>query len=66
MAYLSTAQSLRPARRSIFALIGDLTALYRQRRELAQMSDVELSDIGLTRAQAEAEAARPIWDFPRR
>ncbi len=66
MAYLSTAQSLRPARRSVFALIGDLAALYRQRRQLAQMSDLELSDIGVTRAQARAEADRSIWDLPRR
>lgn len=66
MAYLSSAQSLRPARRSVFALIADLTALHRQRRQLTRMSDAELADIGVTRPQAEAESIRPIWDQPRR
>lgn len=34
------------------------------RRALAKLSAEQLADIGLTRAQAEEEAARPLWDAP--
>jgi uncharacterized protein YjiS (DUF1127 family) len=33
----------------------------RQRRELRRMSDRELKDIGLSRVDAEREAAKPFW-----
>jgi uncharacterized protein YjiS (DUF1127 family) len=39
-------------------------SLARQRRALADLDDHILRDVGLTRAQAEAEADRPIWDAP--
>ncbi len=32
-----------------------------QRRQLAQLDDRALDDIGVSRAQAEAEAAKPFW-----
>ena len=35
------------------------------RKHLITLDDARLSDIGLTRAQAMAEAARPLWDVPR-
>ena len=35
-----------------------------QRRRLARLDDAQLADIGLTRAQATAEARRPFWDLP--
>ena len=35
-----------------------------QRQALARLDDRTLADIGLTRAQAQAEASRPIWDIP--
>ncbi len=38
--------------------------LLRSRRQLNTLSDAQLCDIGITRAQAEAEAARPVWDAP--
>lgn len=38
--------------------------LYRQRRALASMDKAQLMDLGLTREEAEIEAARPIWDAP--
>ena len=38
--------------------------LSRQRRELAGLSDAILKDIGLSRADALREAARPFWDDP--
>ena len=36
----------------------------RQRRRLASLDDAALADIGLTRSEAHAEAARPLWDVP--
>lgn len=38
--------------------------LSRQRRELAQLSDEILKDIGLSRADALREAGRRFWDDP--
>jgi uncharacterized protein YjiS (DUF1127 family) len=34
---------------------------YRQRRQLMEMDDRQLKDIGITRDQAEQEARKPIW-----
>ncbi len=51
----------QPARRpGLLSLI----SLARQRRALSKLDDAALEDIGITRAEAEAEAARPIWDAP--
>lgn len=36
----------------------------RQRRALTRLSDHLLTDIGLTRAEAEREARRMLWDVP--
>lgn len=33
----------------------------RQRRELAELSDGQLDDIGISREQALCEAAKPFW-----
>ncbi len=38
--------------------------LRKQRLNLRHMSDAQLADIGITRAQAEAEARRTVWDAP--
>jgi uncharacterized protein YjiS (DUF1127 family) len=43
-------------------LVRDWIEISKQRRALAEMSDHQLQDIGLTRFQAEDEAARPFWD----
>jgi uncharacterized protein YjiS (DUF1127 family) len=42
----------------------DALALQRHRQQLAHLNDDILDDIGITREQATAEAARPIWDAP--
>lgn len=34
---------------------------HRQRRQLMEMDDRQLKDIGITREQAEQEARKPIW-----
>ena len=39
-------------------------ALHRQRRQLAELEDRQLADIGVSRAEAAVEAARPAWDVP--
>ncbi len=41
-----------------------LAAVARERRALAGLSDHLLDDVGLTRAEAQREAARPVWDAP--
>ncbi len=51
-----------PARRR--RSLGDLMGLFRQRQALARLDDAALEDIGFSRAEAEAEAARPVWDVP--
>ncbi|GFE65621.1 DUF1127 domain-containing protein [Litoreibacter roseus] len=38
--------------------------LYRQRRALLQLDETQLKDIGITAAEAETEANRPVWDAP--
>jgi uncharacterized protein YjiS (DUF1127 family) len=42
-----------------------LTSLARSRRSLGRLDDHLLQDIGLTRAEAMAEAERAIWNAPR-
>ncbi|MFN0115832.1 MAG: DUF1127 domain-containing protein [Paracoccaceae bacterium] len=39
-------------------------AVARQRHRLAALDDHLLRDIGIDRATAAAEAARPVWDVP--
>ena len=34
---------------------------YRQRRQLLEMDDRELKDIGISREQAEQEGRKPLW-----
>lgn len=38
--------------------------VWRQRQHLKALDDQALSDIGVSRAQAQREATRPIWDVP--
>lgn len=46
---------------ALFDRLAEWQQLARQRRELRQMSDRELKDVGLSRADAEREAAKPFW-----
>lgn len=57
------APAARPAN-SIFEAFGQMVALRRQRRALAKLDVVQLRDIGVGRAEAQAEAMRPAWDVP--
>jgi uncharacterized protein YjiS (DUF1127 family) len=67
-----TLSSRRPVARSTERVAGDrLVQAYEQvlswlervhqRRHLAQLSDHMLKDIGLTRADVEAEILKPFW-----
>jgi uncharacterized protein YjiS (DUF1127 family) len=38
--------------------------VWRQRQHLAELDDARLDDLGITRAEAEAESRRPLWDAP--
>lgn len=40
--------------------------VHHQRRALVQLTDRQLNDINLTRAQAHHEACKPFWDLPSR
>lgn len=57
--------SARPTRRRENGVtpMASYLAVWRQRRELARLSDTMLCDLGISRAQAAREAARPIWDI---
>lgn len=49
---------------SLFTRISQAMTLRKQRRELAELPDALLEDIGYTRAEANQEAKRPLWDVP--
>jgi uncharacterized protein YjiS (DUF1127 family) len=51
---------LRPPR------LGEMLAVWAQRRALYRLDDAALEDLGLTREAALREASRPFWDLPRR
>jgi uncharacterized protein YjiS (DUF1127 family) len=64
--------STRPVARSAERVAGDLLVQayervlswldrVHQRRHLAQLSDHMLKDVGLTRADVEAETSKPFW-----
>jgi hypothetical protein len=46
-----------------FGWISQAFATHRQRLHLEELDDHMLADIGLNRADAEREAARPFWDL---
>lgn len=56
---------LRPSTlKRLFHSLLAAAALERSRRNLARLDDHLLRDIGLTRSEAMAEAARAPWDAP--
>ncbi|MFB3134883.1 MAG: DUF1127 domain-containing protein [Rhodospirillales bacterium] len=61
-AFRGVLQSARPLRLFSFAL--KVLDVIQQRRQLAELSDHYLADIGITREEAQIEAARPFWDLP--
>lgn len=49
---------------SLLSRIATVRAVARQRKSLSALDEHMLNDIGLTRAEATAEATRPAWDVP--
>lgn len=64
MTMFTDARLAAPSRSTGRVGLSGLFALWRQRQTLASLDDTMLRDIGVTRAQAEAEAGKPIWDVP--
>lgn len=62
MAYTHTAPRLSTRRPGFNPL--KAFAVWRSRQALARLDAAALSDIGLTKRAADAEAAKPIWDVP--
>lgn len=48
----------------VAARLLQILALRRQRSALSRLDAKALSDIGLTRDQADCESRRPFWDVP--
>lgn len=61
---LAAATPRRRFWRQLWRAFANRAALLRSRRQLARLDDHLLRDIGLTRHDAEAEAALPPWDAP--
>lgn len=60
---LQRASRARPAQ-SLLSRFVQARAVARQRKALAELDETLLEDIGLTRVDADREAARPVWDAP--
>ncbi len=65
MAQIEAGLFARPAKDNTGKLtLFQRLALWRSRRALLDLDDRALTDVGLTRAQAEREARLPVWDVP--
>lgn len=61
---LPQSHRLRRTPKRFWAVLKWVVNVARTRKQMAQLDDHILRDIGLTRDEAEAEAARPVWDVP--
>ena len=50
--------------KGIFSHLAHAAKTWHQRRALARLDAAALRDIGITAAQRDLEAKRPIWDVP--
>ena len=64
MAFLSNTQPKSRHAPALRFSLPDMISVYRQRRALAKLDEQALSDLGLTREEAETEARRHFWDLP--
>ncbi len=62
LSYVCSCDVVRPTRSGVLSLIVRAVGLHRSRRQLGALEDHLLSDIGVTRHAAQAEARRPVWD----
>ncbi|MNG90374.1 hypothetical protein D3C76_1056530 [compost metagenome] len=61
-----TAFSLNHLHHTLIERMARWLQLYRQRQELARLSDATLHDLGLSRADIQQEVERHFWDDPLR
>jgi uncharacterized protein YjiS (DUF1127 family) len=65
MAHVAHRSASTPVTLGSFATnIQKRLAVWRSRRDLAQLDDHALEDIGITPEQARAEARLSVWDVP--
>jgi len=64
MTFITAAHHRTAPRPSLLGAVPRLFGVWRQRRVLETLDDRALEDIGVTRAEAAAEARRPFWDAP--
>lgn len=62
--FFGPVQNTRFAPKAPLGHLLSLDAIYRQRRDLESLDARMLSDIGVTQAEAKAEASRKLWDVP--
>ena len=63
---LAIASGSRVRAREAMRMLRHWYAMARERRALATLDELALKDIGISRTDALAEAARPFWDDVRR
>ncbi|GGL72979.1 DUF1127 domain-containing protein [Wenxinia marina] len=66
MTALPRTRPFLPGRLALAGAPLQMFAVWRQRRTLGQLDAHRLADLGLTAAEADAEARRPLWDVPAR
>lgn len=66
MAFFDTslAQAAPSRRGALFTFAMSAFALQRQRAALKRLTDDDLRDVGLSRADVAKELAKPFWDVP--
>jgi uncharacterized protein YjiS (DUF1127 family) len=64
MTYISQTIATPRSNPSLLQRLSQAYGLWHQRQALRRLDDAALRDIGVSRAQAEAEARRPVWDKP--
>ncbi len=65
MSYISTQNCSAPTKRpSVITKLKMWHALGQQRRALRKLSPAQRRDIGISHAQAQTEADKPVWDVP--
>ena len=55
---------IRGARRGVLGWFSAMTRLRMERLKLSELTDAQLKDIGVSRAEANKEARRGAWDAP--
>ena len=60
----TTAATCTPHRKARAPSLFAFLTVWKERRELASLSEARLRDIGVSRVDAAREAARPAWDLP--